>query len=145
MIYLTFLNKNKGKKGSSFFMKCVEFMLSLFIPRANPTLEDNINKVHTWYIEYDTEEKYTRREIGLDENEVVVFKAPYSDNYGFWCDVDMNLDDYYRCFEPHKIPREEFDKLWKKNIIGEKKHSKWPQRVFWIIFFFIMIRKCVFQ
>ncbi len=51
------------------------------MPKANPALEDNIDKVFVWYVEYDTADNYTNREIGMDAEENVVFKAPYEDNF----------------------------------------------------------------
>ena len=62
-------------------MKVLFKKLDWVVPKANPAFEDNIDKVFVWYVEYDTADNYTNREIGMDAEENVVFKAPYEDNF----------------------------------------------------------------
>ena len=52
-------------------------LLTHLVPKANPTLEENLDYVKEWYIEYDDVEEYTNREVGVAENGMVVFKAPF--------------------------------------------------------------------
>lgn len=49
----------------SSWRKIIIWLLEQFVPKANPTLEDNINYVKKWYIEYNDVEEYTNREIGI--------------------------------------------------------------------------------
>ena len=86
-----------------------------FYTDANPTLEENLGYVKEWYLEYDDVEEYTNREVGVAENGLVVFKAPFEENWGYWCDNDMTMDDY-RNLNIHAISKEAFEKLWNEEI-----------------------------
>lgn len=90
-------------------------LLTHLVPKANPTLEENLDYVKEWYIEYDDVEEYTNREVGVAENGLVVFKAPFEENLGYWCDNDMTMDDY-RNLNIHAISKETFEKLWNEVI-----------------------------
>lgn len=126
-----------------FLSKMLSGIIGLFLPNANPTLGNNIFKVYIWYIEYDTKEDYTNREVGLDENGSVVFKAPYGKNLGFWCNEDMQLDDYYRRFNSEKIEKSEFERMWKKHVIGEQVLRPVLKKTFWILLFIFLLIKCM--
>lgn len=80
------------------------------MPKANPTLEGNIDNVFVWYVEYDISGSYTNREIGMDAEGNVVFKAPYEDNLGYWVDNDLTLENY-RSFNPVSVSAKEFETL----------------------------------
>ena len=90
-------------------------LLTHLVPKANPTLEENLDYVKEWYIEYDDVEEYTNREVGVAENGMVVFKAPFEENLGYWCDNDMTMDDY-RNLNIHAISKEAFEKLWNEEV-----------------------------
>lgn len=90
-------------------------LLTHLVPKANPTLEENLDYVKEWYIEFDDVEEYTNREVGVAENGMVVFKAPFEENWGYWCDNDMTMDDY-RNLNIHAISKEAFEKLWNEEI-----------------------------
>lgn len=116
MQYFSFTNVLKGEKPkNTFFEKITIWLLSHFIPTTNPTLEHNISYVKQWYIEYDDIEEYTNREVGVTENGLVVFKAPFEENWGYWCDNDMTIDDY-RNLGIHTISKEVFEKLWNEEV-----------------------------
>ena len=100
---------------ATFLEKIIDRLLSHFVPMANPTLEENLGYVKEWYLEYDDVEEYTNREVGVAENGLVVFKAPFEENWGYWCDNDMTMDDY-RNLNIHAISKEAFDKLWNEEI-----------------------------
>ena len=99
-----------------FFDESFLKILDWVVPKANPALEDNIDKVFVWYVEYDTADNYTNREIGMDAEENVVFKAPYEDNLGYWVDNDLTLENY-RSFNPVSVSAKEFETLWDKPFI----------------------------
>ena len=100
---------------ATFWEKIIDRLLSHFVPMANPTLEENLGYVKEWYLEYDDVEEYTNREVGVAENGLVVFKAPFEENWGYWCDNDMTMDDY-RNLNIHSISKEAFEKLWNEEI-----------------------------
>ena len=90
------------------------------MPRTNPDYSsDIIDAIEYWYVEYDEEKGLTCREIGLNADKKMIFKAPYKKNLGFWCDEDLSLDDYSKfCYKhiilnflPFMPPR-----LWEKKI-----------------------------
>ena len=70
----------------------------------------------TWYVEYDEENDYTNREVGLNKNGEVIVKAPYKKNLGFWVDEDLTLKDYSDSFEIQYVDKREFDMLWTKTL-----------------------------
>lgn len=116
MQYFSFTNVLKGEKTKdTFFEKIATWLLSHLIPKTNPTLEHNIAYVKHWYIEYNDVEEYANREVGVTENGSVVFKAPFEENLGYWCDNDMTMDDY-RNLGIHAISKEVFEKLWNKEV-----------------------------
>lgn len=105
-----------GKKTkNTLWEKIIDWLLNHFMPMANPTLDKNLGYVKEWYIEYDDVEEYANREVGVAENGLVVFKAPFEENWGYWCDNDMTMDDY-RNLNIHAISKEAFEKLWNEEI-----------------------------
>ena len=95
MQYFSFDSVLIGKKTkNTLWEKIIDWLLNHFMPMANPTLEENLGYVKEWYLQYDDVEEYTNREVGVAENGLVVFKAPFEENWGYWCDNDMTMDDY---------------------------------------------------
>ena len=93
--YIKFLNNKKPidkERDSFFFNRIVYPILSFILPKANPDFDHLYEKVHLWYLEYDDLNKYTCREIGIDDNNTVIVKAPYKNNFGYWTDNDMTLE-----------------------------------------------------
>ena len=90
-----------------------------FIPKANPDFEKVYDDVLIWFIEYDTENNYTNREVGTNKDGVVICKGPYGKNLGFWTDEDLTLSDYESHFSISYIEQEEFESRWNQSI-GEK-------------------------
>lgn len=112
-------NKLYGKRLlQRFFDRALIFFLNKVccIPRANPDFDDMYYRVKTWYVEYDEENNYTNREVGLDSNGEVIFKAPYKKDLGFWVEKDLTLKDYSDSFEIHYVNKSEFDMLWTKTL-----------------------------
>lgn len=83
------------------------------LPNGNPDFDGLYDKVKTWYIEYDDENEYTNREIGIDKNDKVIVIAPYKRNLGVWVDSDLTLDDYRR-FDINTVSSNEFNNYWEK-------------------------------
>ena len=116
MQYFSFYSVLIGKKTkNTLWEKIIDWLLNHFMPMANPTLDKNLGYVKEWYIEYDDVEEYTNREVGVAENGLVVFKAPFEENWGYWCDNDMTMDDY-RNLNIHAISKEAFEKLWNEEV-----------------------------
>ena len=91
MLYIKFIDsysrdEDLSSDKSSFFADAISVLavclFSLIIPKTNPTIGKNLNKVKKWYVELD-DKLYVTREIGLDKNENVVFKAPYKNNLAY--------------------------------------------------------------
>ena len=83
----------------------------------NKKLPDDVDKVKTWYLEFDDENHWASREVGVDENGKVVVLAPYEKNgsleyFGFWCDEDMDIDFYENIIDVKHITKEEFEAVW---------------------------------
>ena len=95
-----------------FFNRIVYPILSFILPKANPDFDHLYEKVHLWYLEYDDLNKYTCREIGIDDNNTVIVKAPYKNNFGYWTDNDMTLESYASHFNIEYIDKDEFDSIW---------------------------------
>ena len=115
MLYFKLEYQYSIAQKATFLEKIIDRLLSHFVPMANPTLEENLDYVKEWYLEYDDVEEYTNREVGVAENGLVVFKAPFEENWGYWCDNDMTMDDY-RNLNIHSISKEAFEKLWNEEI-----------------------------
>ena len=77
-----------------------------FIPEANPGYNDKMHLISSWLIEFDNEEPW--REIALNENDEIVFAGPSEENYGFWLDANMKLND----FEGETIEKEYFEEFY---------------------------------
>src|SRR5690606_18438876 len=84
-------------------------IISTIIPKANPDFEHLLHKVDYWEIEYNKKENTTWREIGFDKFGNPIAIMPFGDNYGFWTDNQLTLDDY-QDFEPITITADEFEK-----------------------------------
>ena len=53
------------------------------------------------------------REIGLDKEGRVILKMPYKDNYGYWTDNNLLLNDFKEHFVVSEIRKDSFEKSWK--------------------------------
>lgn len=114
MTYIRFdFEESKPKENNSVWETMLSSLLEKVLPKANPTLESCIGKVHTWYVEYDTSGNFVNREIGVDNGGSVIFKAPSEDNLGYWCDNALTLEDFKR-FHPICVSAYVFNELWQK-------------------------------
>lgn len=87
-------------------------ILTKIFPVANPNFEKKINDVEYWLVECDKVSGIPQREIGLDQKGRVIMKMPYNDNYGYWTDNNLLLDDFKGHFEVSVITKEAFDQQW---------------------------------
>ena len=105
---------NTGKE--SFFRRSIKNLaaavLTKIIPAQNPDFENQIDNVQHWLVECDKETGVPQREIGLDREGRVLMKMPFNDNYGYWTDNNMLLDDFREHFKVSEITQEEFNRQW---------------------------------
>jgi hypothetical protein len=87
-------------------------MLTKIIPKANPDFDDQIDKVQHWLVECDNETGTPEREIGLDKEGRVILKMPFKDNYGYWTDNNLLLNDFKEHFVVSEISKDSFEKSW---------------------------------
>ena len=111
MVYFQFrdpdFDKDKSNK-KSFLIS----LLYIILPKANPDFEKKIDLVCEWLIEYDDRENFVNREIGLDKDGNVIMKMPYKNNYGFWTDTNLKIEDFHERFNTISIVSELFYKKW---------------------------------
>jgi hypothetical protein len=89
-------------------------ILSRIIPKANPDFDKEIEDVEFWLVECDKETGIVEREIGLDKENQVILKMPFNENYGFWIDNNLLLNDFKNHFEVSEISKESFEQNWNK-------------------------------
>lgn len=101
---------NKPQK-LNFWHKILEKFLSTIIPKANPDFENQIQNTNIWLIEFD-ENGIPEREIGLDKDEKGVIIMPWKDNYGYWTDNNLNLENVKNGFNYSEIEEAYFKNEW---------------------------------
>ena len=92
--------------------KAIAFVLKRLLPQANPTFETIYPKVTEWLIEFDSENNYTNREVGLDTMGCTVAIGPYQNDLGFWTDTDLTLADFKSHFSCSIISPQYFEARW---------------------------------
>lgn len=95
-----------------FLLKSFVNVLKVVIPQANPDYEQRIDDVKYWLLEFDDENPYPVREVGLDENEQSIVKMPYKKNYGYWTDNELKLEDFKKSFNTEAIEKDYFIEKW---------------------------------
>lgn len=119
MKYLTFRIPSKEKKEdskASTFEMLLEWILEKLLPKANPDFDLKYEDVVIWFVEYDEDNHYTNREIGLDKDGRVIVKGPFQNNLGYWVDNDLTLPNYDNDFNIQYIDKAVFEKLWEAEI-----------------------------
>ena len=104
--------KSKPNKIRRFLAQSAIGILKKIIPEANPDYEEQIDNVTTWLVEIDNKHRYPNREIGIDENGVVIMTMPDERNHGYWTDNNLIQSDFEEHFDTIEIEKEMFDKLW---------------------------------
>ncbi len=105
----------EAKSENSFKRSIKKFttnFLTKVFPVANPDFENKIDVVEYWLVECDKESGIPQREIGLDQQGQVIMKMPFKDNYGYWTDNNLLLDDFKKHFKVSEITQEAFEQRW---------------------------------
>lgn len=87
-------------------------VLSKIFPTANPDFESKMEEVEYWLVECDRASGVPQREIGLNHASRVIMKMPFKDNYGYWTDNNLLLDDFKKQFNASAITKEAFERQW---------------------------------
>ncbi|TDS55234.1 hypothetical protein [Myroides indicus] len=103
---------NRKKKPLSTFKKIFIGAITSIFPKANPDFDDKIDSVSIWLLEFENEEDFPNREIGIDSNNNVILKMPYKENYGYWTDNNLKFKDFIKLFNVEVINESEFLKKW---------------------------------
>jgi hypothetical protein len=113
-------NKNEKYENENLFKKMffdlLEFILKKIIPISNPIQGNLIDKVEYWIIEFEIKSGNPIREIGLDINKNVIVKFPFKNDYGYWLDNNLTLNDFIAKFETKEIKQTDFEENWMKII-----------------------------
>jgi hypothetical protein len=94
------------------FKKAFIGTLTTVIPKANPDFEGKIDNVKYWLVELESETGIPQRELGLDIEGRTILKMPYKDNYGYWTDNNLLLDDFKKYFPVKEIDKTDFETKW---------------------------------
>jgi len=113
-IYIQFETPKCDKQTSkeSLLKKTFVNILTKILPKANPDFEDKINEVKWWLVEFDRENGKPKREIGMDKEGRVILKMPFKDNYGFWIDSNLSLNDIKNFCIVSEISKKSFEYNW---------------------------------
>lgn len=117
-IYLKFAAPKKADVPESGHLQrmienAIEKVISSIIPKANPDFDHLINKVKYWKIEFDVNNGVTIREIGYCADEKPIVAMPKGENYGFWTDNSLTLQDY-ESFDSVIVSADDFERDWEK-------------------------------
>jgi hypothetical protein len=108
------IDRQTAKDGliKSSLKKALVGILTSIIPKANPDFEDKIDEVQYWLVECDNETGIPEREIGLDKEGRIILKMPNIDNYGYWTDNNLRLNDFKEHFVVSEISKDSFEQSW---------------------------------
>ena len=111
-VYIQFEDPTPGEeKELTKLQKTIVNLLSKIIPKGNPDFDEKIGKVKTWFLEYNVEDNYANREIGFDKDFKIILRMPFKDNYGYWTDNHLTMEDYLK-FNPKEITKQQFEEKW---------------------------------
>jgi len=108
-------NQNIEKNKPNIFLNLLEKIARKIIPLANPDFEAKILETNIWLIEFDNE-NIPVREIGINNLNEPIMIMPYKNNYGFWTDNNLKLQDFKNGFEFYEIDGDAFENNWKKFV-----------------------------
>jgi|SRR5688572_13354773 hypothetical protein len=92
--------------------KVAESIFSKIVPEANPDFEKKIDEVKIWLIECDNNGGLPQREIGIDKDGQVIIKMPFKNNWGYWTDNNLVLEDFRQRFQTNEISQDFFETKW---------------------------------
>lgn len=87
-------------------------VLSIFLPKANPDFDRNLYLVKQWLLEFKDENSTPNREVGLNDSCEVLMKMPDHQNYGYWTDNNLKLNDFKKRFDIDYINEAFFNEKW---------------------------------
>lgn len=96
------------------FKEAIGRTLNLIHHHSNPDFVKAIHHVSYWCVEFDEVYKFPLREIGFDQNNYPLVAMPWGENYGYWTDYEMTVDDFKTAFKVSIIDYETFNECWKK-------------------------------
>ncbi|MQP51207.1 MULTISPECIES: hypothetical protein [unclassified Flavobacterium] len=99
---------------TNIFFYILEFILNKIVPKSNPLQDSLIDKVEYWMIEFEIKSGDPIREIGLDINKNVIVKFPFKNDYGYWLDNNLTINDFIAKFETKEIKQTDFEENWMK-------------------------------
>ena len=105
-------SNEKESAAKKFLKNSIIKALELIIPKANPDFDKEIDNVKEWLIEYDDQNNFPHREIGLGNKGQVILIMPWKDNYGYWTDNEIKLEEFISEFNALKISGDEFETCW---------------------------------
>lgn len=105
-------SENQSSKQNNLFRKVFSTAISKLIPIANPLFENRFELVKIWLLEIENESGFINREVGLNENEDCIIILPFKNNYGYWLDTNMRLEDLKSQFFITEITEFLFEKKW---------------------------------
>ena len=105
-------SQEKDSIAKSMLKKTIIGIASLVIPKANPDFDKLIDEVEDWLVEYDNEEDFVNREIGLNKIGKAIMIMPWKKNYGYWIDNDLKLNDFSTQFTTSIIDKQIFENYW---------------------------------
>jgi hypothetical protein len=115
-VYIQFSIPDNKAKAENWLKSAAKRMavtlLSSIVPKANPDFDNKIDAVKYWMVECDTTTGIPQREIGLDEENNVILKMPFRNNYGYWTDNHLLLEDFNKHFDACAISSDLFEKKW---------------------------------
>lgn len=120
--YIKFeIQKNRNQTSKNGLVKNVlenilAEILTKIIPKGNPDFDDKIDDVEFWLLECDNETGIPEREIGLDSKGNIILKMPFKNNYGYWIDNNLLLNDFKKNFVVSEISMKSFEDIWKMEI-----------------------------
>ena len=88
--------------------------MAILLPVSNPDFEEKLDKVRYWLLEFENNNDYPIREIGLDEDNYPIVKMPYKENYGYWTDNELKYNDFIDLFSAKKIDNYLFEDKWER-------------------------------
>jgi hypothetical protein len=97
-----------------FIKRIILWFVNFILPKANPEFDDIIKNVKYWFLEFENENEFPTREIGLDCDGRIIMKMPYKNNYGYWTDNNLRIKDFDRLFKVQYIDKKEFEDKWVK-------------------------------
>ena len=114
MKYIKFKEKTYSVKKHPVgtFEKVFIGIMKFIFPKANPDFDDKIDAVFIWMLEFEDEEDFPNREIGIDSNNNIILKMPFKKNYGYWTDNNLKYNDFVNSFNAEIIDKSEFETKW---------------------------------